>query len=131
MIKSSPGYIPDPVWWKDWIWRIVGAPMLLKRLQMPAINQALAIMPGMKALDVGCGSGYMAYQMAFDGAIVYGVDISEIGFRARSPLAGPDVRSRATRSSPRATSRACRSAARSSAPATRWRMPRARTPRPR
>ena len=29
----------------------------------------------MKALDIGCGSGYMTYQMAYDGAIAYGIDI--------------------------------------------------------
>jgi ubiquinone/menaquinone biosynthesis C-methylase UbiE len=75
LIKPSPGYKPDPVWWKDQIHQIIGAPMLLKRLQMPAIFQALAIKPGMKALDIGCGSGYMTYQMAYDGAIAYGIDI--------------------------------------------------------
>jgi len=75
LIKPSPGYKPDPVWWKDQIRQIIGAPMLLKRLQMPAIFQALALQPGMKALDIGCGSGYMTYQMAYDGAIAYGIDI--------------------------------------------------------
>jgi len=75
VIKPSPGYKPDPVWWKDQIRQIIGAPMLLKRLQMPAIFQTLAIKPGMKALDIGCGSGYMTYQMAYDGATAYGIDI--------------------------------------------------------
>jgi ubiquinone/menaquinone biosynthesis C-methylase UbiE len=75
MIKPSPGYIPDPIWWKDQILQIIGAPLLLKRLQMPDIFQALAIEPGMKALDVGCGSGFLTYQMAYKGAIAYGIDI--------------------------------------------------------
>jgi len=75
MIKPSPGYIPNPVWWKDPFYQIIGAPMVLKRLQMPAIFQSLALQPGMKALDIGCGSGYMTYQMAYDGAIAYGIDI--------------------------------------------------------
>jgi ubiquinone/menaquinone biosynthesis C-methylase UbiE len=42
---------------------------------MPAIFHALALQPGMKALDIGCGSGYMTYQMAYEGAIAYGTDI--------------------------------------------------------
>jgi len=78
MIKPSPGYIPNPAWWKDQFYQIIGAPMLLKRLQMPAIFQSLALQPGMKALDIGCGSGYMTYQMAYNGAIAYGIDIIKI-----------------------------------------------------
>lgn len=75
MIRPSPGYKPSPVWWKDQIQQIIGAPMLLKRLQMPAIFQALDLRPGMKVLDLGCGSGYMTYQMAYEGAIACGIDI--------------------------------------------------------
>jgi len=75
LIKPSPGYKPDPIWWKDQIRQIIGAPMLLKRLQMPAIFRALALQPGMRVLDLGCGSGYMTYQIAYDGAIAYGIDI--------------------------------------------------------
>jgi ubiquinone/menaquinone biosynthesis C-methylase UbiE len=69
------GYIPDPVWWKDQIFQIIGAPMLLKRLQMPAIFRAMALHKEMKVLDIGCGSGYMTYQMAYHGPTAYGTDI--------------------------------------------------------
>jgi ubiquinone/menaquinone biosynthesis C-methylase UbiE len=75
MIKPSPGYIPDPVWWKDQVFQIIGAPMLLKRLQMPVIFKAMALKPSMNVLDIGCGSGYMTYQMAYHGATAYGTDI--------------------------------------------------------
>ena len=75
MINRSPGYKPNEVWWKDQILQIIGAPVLLKRLQMPDIFRALAIQPGMNVLDFGCGSGYMTYQMAYLGANAFGIDI--------------------------------------------------------
>jgi len=75
IILQSAAYTPNPIWWKDQILKIIGAPILIKRLQMAEIFHALDIKPGLKVLDFGCGSGYMTYQIAYRGATAYGIDI--------------------------------------------------------
>lgn len=41
------------------------------------IVEALSLLPGDRVLDVGCGPGRHAYEMAERGIVVHGVDISE------------------------------------------------------
>lgn len=56
--------------------RVFGEPNLLKRLQVGAIMDALAIRPGERALDFGCGSGYMTVELARAGAVAIGIDVN-------------------------------------------------------
>jgi len=58
---------------------------------LPAIIQALPVGKGLRILDIGCGNGYVAGQLAQLGHDVVGVDVSTDGIElARS--SHPDVR---------------------------------------
>jgi ubiquinone/menaquinone biosynthesis C-methylase UbiE len=75
---AAPGYVPQRVWWKDFALRILGNPNLIKRLQMPDIFAALDLKPDETALDFGCGSGYMTYEMARRCGKAYGIDVINV-----------------------------------------------------
>jgi SAM-dependent methyltransferase len=47
------------------------------RQEVDHIVEALALTPGMRVLDVGCGPGRHAYELARRGIAVHGIDISE------------------------------------------------------
>jgi 2-polyprenyl-3-methyl-5-hydroxy-6-metoxy-1,4-benzoquinol methylase len=47
------------------------------RQECDALVDALALVPGMRVLDVGCGPGRHAHELARRGIVVHGVDISE------------------------------------------------------
>ncbi len=47
------------------------------RQEIDFLFDALALTPGMRVLDVGCGPGRHAYELARRGVIVHGIDISE------------------------------------------------------
>ncbi|MGE3313513.1 MAG: class I SAM-dependent methyltransferase [Planctomycetaceae bacterium] len=75
---AAPGYVPQRVWWKDFALRLLGNPNLIKRLQMPDIFAALDLKPHETALDFGCGSGYMTYEMARRCRKAYGIDVINV-----------------------------------------------------
>lgn len=75
---AAPGYVPQRIWWKDLLFRLLGNPNLIKRLQMPDIFAALDLKPDETVLDFGCGSGYMTYEMARRCKKAYGIDIINI-----------------------------------------------------
>ncbi len=47
------------------------------RQEVDHVVAALGLMPGAKVLDVGCGPGRHAHELARRGIIVHGIDISE------------------------------------------------------
>lgn len=71
-----PGYVPKRVWWKDLLLRVAGNPNVLKRLQYADIMRGIGVRPGEVALDFGCGSGYITYDLARRGAIAHGLDVA-------------------------------------------------------
>ncbi len=67
------------------------------------IVAALGLAPGQRVLDVGCGTGRHAHELARRGVEVHGIDISErfiaIANAAKPPSDERDVRMRSVRSS--------------------------------
>lgn len=47
------------------------------RQEIDALVPALGLRPGMRVLDVGCGPGRHAHELAGRGVVVHGVDVSE------------------------------------------------------
>ncbi|MGB8858902.1 MAG: class I SAM-dependent methyltransferase [Ilumatobacteraceae bacterium] len=47
------------------------------RQEIDFLMTALSLQPGMRVLDVGCGPGRHAYELARRGLVVHGIDISE------------------------------------------------------
>jgi SAM-dependent methyltransferase len=85
MKQPINGYIPGPTWWKNIIKRVIGDPNPLKRLQLPDIFRTLSLRPDDLALDFGCSSGYMTYEMARRCRKAYGIDIIDLS-RNRIPV---------------------------------------------
>src|SRR5687768_16290407 len=57
----------------------------LRRQELERTIAALALRPGMRVLDAGCGSGQWAIGMAADGCLVTGIDLApEMLRRARA-----------------------------------------------
>jgi len=54
-----------------------GADYYRARVHGPALLAACAVKPGETALDLGCGEGYFARELARSGARVTGVDVSD------------------------------------------------------
>jgi SAM-dependent methyltransferase len=73
----------DPSHWFEPIAEHLGAAYLRysftkgTRQEVEFIVSALALRPGMRVLDVGCGPGRHAHELALRGITVHGVDISE------------------------------------------------------
>jgi ubiquinone/menaquinone biosynthesis C-methylase UbiE len=77
-MKPHPFYVPNRTRWKDAIMRLVGAPILLKRLQVHDILDTLALRPHEVVLDFGCSGGYLTYAMARRSAKAHGIDIVDV-----------------------------------------------------
>ena len=58
------GYIPHRTRWKDAFLRMVGYPLLIRRLQAPVIMRMLNPAPPHLVLDAGCGGGYFTFEIA-------------------------------------------------------------------
>jgi SAM-dependent methyltransferase len=69
------GYIPREGRIKDFVCHLVGNPNFLRRLQAPILMRMLDIELGHAALDLGCGSGWLAREMARRCRLVAGVDL--------------------------------------------------------
>lgn len=88
-MSPAPGYTPHAVWWKDTILRTIGAPNVIKRLQMADIFAVLDLKPDEVALDFGCSGGYFTYEMAKHCRKAYGIDIQDVSKNLVPPeLAG-------------------------------------------
>lgn len=76
MARLNFGYLERGSRKVDFMGRMFGEPNLLKRLQADALFKALDIKSGDRALDVGCGSGYLTVELARAGADATGVDVN-------------------------------------------------------
>ncbi len=76
MARLNFGYLKRGSFWVDLKGRFLGEPNLFKRLQADALFEALDIKVGVRALDVGCGSGYLTVELARAGAEALGIDIN-------------------------------------------------------
>lgn len=76
MARLNFGYLQRGSFITDLRGRFLGEPNLLKRLQADALFKALDIHSGMRALDVGCGSGYLTVELARAGAQATGIDVN-------------------------------------------------------
>lgn len=65
--------------------RLFGVPNLLKRLQAKEILSALDLHPGHRALDFGCGSGYMTVEMSKLASEAIGIDVNPYVATIRIP----------------------------------------------
>jgi ubiquinone/menaquinone biosynthesis C-methylase UbiE len=72
----SFGYIPSGEVRRDLRGRLFGFPNITKRLQARAIMEALALRPEHRALDFGCGLGFMTVEMAKVAARAIGIDVN-------------------------------------------------------
>ena len=55
-----------------------GADYYRTQVHGPALLEAAAVTEGMRVLDVGCGEGYFAREMALQGAAVTAIDVSPV-----------------------------------------------------
>jgi 2-polyprenyl-3-methyl-5-hydroxy-6-metoxy-1,4-benzoquinol methylase len=76
MPRMNFGYLRRGVAKVDLLGRFFGEPNLLKRLQASSIFDALSISTGDRALDFGCGSGYLTVELARSGANATGIDVN-------------------------------------------------------
>lgn len=76
MARLNFGYLERGSRKVDFLGRMFGEPNLLKRLQADDLFKALDIKHGDRALDVGCGSGYLTVELARAGADATGVDVN-------------------------------------------------------
>lgn len=60
----SFGYIPHKTPWKNAILRILGNPNIIRRVQAPVIMRILNPKEKDFILDVGCGGGFISYEIA-------------------------------------------------------------------
>lgn len=74
----APGAIPHKNPLKNLIRRMVGAPNVMKRLQMGDILAALDLDAESTVLDFGCGSGYLTYEIARRAQKAVGIDIHSV-----------------------------------------------------
>lgn len=73
--RRNFGHLPVGSITRDLYTWVFGARNLLKRLQAADILEALAIQPADRALDLGCGTGFVTVEMAKLAAHVTGVDV--------------------------------------------------------
>lgn len=71
----SFGYLPHPNPFKDFVSRIVGWPFLLRRMQMSVLIDFLKPKSKENILDIGCGMGNLACELARRGGLVTALDI--------------------------------------------------------
>jgi len=57
------GYVPQENAWKDFIRRITGTPVMIRRFQAPVIMRMLNCSEEDLILDLGCGDGSFAYEI--------------------------------------------------------------------
>ena len=57
-------YIPHKIPWKNAIWKILGNPNMMRRIQAPVIMRMLNPGEGDIILDAGCGGGFFTYEIA-------------------------------------------------------------------
>ena len=60
----SFGYIPGHSRARNVVKAVVGVTNLIKRIQGPSIIEALQLRPNTTCLDIGCGQGYLTYEIA-------------------------------------------------------------------
>lgn len=58
------GYIPHKTPWKNVILKLLGRPSLMRRIQDPVVMRMLNSKENDLILDVGCGGGFFAYEIA-------------------------------------------------------------------
>lgn len=76
MPRLNFGYLERGSAKVDFFGRLFGEPNLLKRLQAKRLFDELAIQANERALDFGCGSGYLTVELARAGAIATGIDVN-------------------------------------------------------
>ena len=84
---ASPGSGPDPIpvhdhWFEPIAEHLGGAYLRYSftkgtRQEIDHLMEALELRPGQRVLDVGCGPGRHAYELAIRGVDVHGIDISQ------------------------------------------------------
>ncbi len=77
-VLMGNGYMPTGHLFKDAVWRIIGSPNLLKRLQWDNIFESLDLKRSDTVLDFGCGSGYMTFGMARIAKKAIGIDVGNV-----------------------------------------------------
>jgi len=76
------GYVPHKNKFKDFVYRVMGYPALIRRLQAPILWKMLDLKKDDVVLDLGCGPGYFSFEIAKIAQNTVGVDMNEkvIGF---------------------------------------------------
>jgi len=72
----SFGYIPSDKKWKNFILKPLGWMNLIRRMQAPTIMRMLHLQPNDIVLDVGCGNGNFAVEVAKRVKKVIGLDLT-------------------------------------------------------
>ena len=80
------GYIPQSMTWKDLVYRLLGWPNAVRRLQAPVVMRMLDPAKDDLVLDAGCGGGNFAFETARDAKRCIGVD-TKLSQKASSALA--------------------------------------------
>jgi SAM-dependent methyltransferase len=76
MQRLNFGYLKRGVAKVDFLGRLFGEPNLAKRLQADRLFKELSVRRGERALDFGCGSGYLTVELARAGAVATGIDVN-------------------------------------------------------
>jgi len=71
------GYVPHKNKFKDFVYRVIGYPALIRRLQAPILWKMLDLKKDDVVLDLGCGPGYFSFEIAKIAQKTVGVDINE------------------------------------------------------
>ena len=69
------GYIPQNVKWKDLLFRLLGWPNTMRRLQAPVVMRMINSHKDDIILDAGCGGGNFTFEMAKHAKQCIGIDI--------------------------------------------------------
>jgi len=73
----SFGYVPHKNKFKDFVYRVMGYPSLIRRLQAPILWKMLGLKKDDVVLDLGCGPGYFSFEIARIAQKTVGIDINE------------------------------------------------------
>jgi len=78
------GYVPHKNKFKDLVYKVIGYPALIRRLQAPILWKMLGLKKDDIVLDLGCGPGYFSFEIAKIAWKTVGVDINGkvMGFAA-------------------------------------------------
>jgi len=70
------GYIPHKNRFRDFVYRVIGYPSLIRRLQAPILWKMLCLKRDDVVLDLGCGPGYFSFEIAKIAQKTVGADIN-------------------------------------------------------